>query len=145
MGGTDEPSNIVELSIEEHAEAHRLLYEKHGYWQDMLAWKGLLGLITSNECTFLSIKEGGKNGAKIGNMRRWGVHVKFRDDPDFIPYHKRQSGYSKDVDGRKVRLKRYWFNNGVKEGQFSLEDYPDNWVRGRLRSVMNKTNPNVSL
>ena len=28
MGGTDEPSNIVLLSIEEHAEAHKKLYEE---------------------------------------------------------------------------------------------------------------------
>jgi len=45
MGGTDDPSNLIELTIEEHAEAHRLLYEQHGCWQDKVAWQGLLGLI----------------------------------------------------------------------------------------------------
>jgi hypothetical protein len=45
MGGSDDPSNLVELTIEEHAEAHRLLYEKNGHWQDKVAWQGLLGLI----------------------------------------------------------------------------------------------------
>ena len=40
-GGTDDPSNIVELTVEEHAEAHRKLYEKYGRWQDLSAWKGL--------------------------------------------------------------------------------------------------------
>ena len=45
MGGTDDPINLVELTIEEHAEAHRLLYEQHGHWQDKVAWQGLLGLI----------------------------------------------------------------------------------------------------
>jgi hypothetical protein len=45
MGGTDDPSNLVELTIEEHAEAHRILYEAHGRWQDKVAWQGLLGLI----------------------------------------------------------------------------------------------------
>jgi hypothetical protein len=45
MGGTDDPSNLVELTIEEHAEAHRVLYETHGRWQDKVAWQGLLGLI----------------------------------------------------------------------------------------------------
>ena len=45
MGGSDDPSNLVELTIEEHAEAHRLLYEQHGHWQDKVAWQGLLGLI----------------------------------------------------------------------------------------------------
>lgn len=45
MGGTDDPSNLVDLSIEDHAEAHRKLYEEHGHWQDRVAWQGLLGLI----------------------------------------------------------------------------------------------------
>ena len=33
-GGSNHPSNIVVLSVEEHAEAHRKLYEEHGRWQD---------------------------------------------------------------------------------------------------------------
>jgi hypothetical protein len=49
MGGTDDPSNLIELSIEEHAEAHRKLFEQYGHWQDELAWKGLLGIIPNAE------------------------------------------------------------------------------------------------
>lgn len=45
MGGTDDPDNLVELTIEEHAEAHRILYEQHGRWQDKVAWQGLAGLM----------------------------------------------------------------------------------------------------
>jgi len=37
MGGTDDPSNLIELTVEEHAEAHRLLWEKYGNWQDNVA------------------------------------------------------------------------------------------------------------
>jgi hypothetical protein len=40
-GGTDDPSNLVELTPEAHAEAHRKLYEEYGRWQDEAAWKGL--------------------------------------------------------------------------------------------------------
>jgi NUMOD3 motif len=49
MGGTDDPNNLVELTIEEHAEAHRLLYEQHGRWQDRVAWQGLAGLVGHDE------------------------------------------------------------------------------------------------
>jgi hypothetical protein len=45
LGGTDEPDNLIELTVEEHAEAHRKLYEQHGNWQDKVAWQGLAGLI----------------------------------------------------------------------------------------------------
>lgn len=49
LGGTDEPSNLIKLTIEEHAEAHRILYEQLGHWQDKLAWQGLAGLIGKDE------------------------------------------------------------------------------------------------
>ena len=39
MGGTDDPDNIVELTVEEHAEAHRKLYEKYGHMQDLIMWQ----------------------------------------------------------------------------------------------------------
>lgn len=48
-GGEDEPSNLVELTVEEHAEAHRKLYESHGRIEDKLAWLGLSGLIDKEE------------------------------------------------------------------------------------------------
>lgn len=136
MGGSDEPENIVELTIEEHAEAHRKLYEEHGHWQDMLAWKGLLGLLTSDECSFIAIQEGAKKGAAISNAKRFGPLS------GFIPKDRK---YPKGIDGRKIRSQRYWFNDGVSEGQFSLTEHPEGWNRGRLKSVMKKTNPHVSL
>jgi hypothetical protein len=49
MGGTDESSNIVELTIAEHATAHRLLYEQHGKVQDKIAWLMLSGKTTEAE------------------------------------------------------------------------------------------------
>lgn len=48
-GGTDDPSNLIELTIEEHAEAHRVLYEQYGRWQDRIAWQTLSGQISSYE------------------------------------------------------------------------------------------------
>jgi hypothetical protein len=49
MGGTDKPSNLVELTVEEHAEAHRVLFEQHGQWEDYIAWQGLSGRIGKEE------------------------------------------------------------------------------------------------
>lgn len=46
LGGSDDPSNIAFLSVEGHAEAHRILFEKFGRWEDELAWKGLSGLMS---------------------------------------------------------------------------------------------------
>jgi hypothetical protein len=59
-GGTDDPSNIIELTVEEHAEAHRLLFEQYGRWQDKVAWKGLSGQIDNKEIIRRLQSEGGK-------------------------------------------------------------------------------------
>ncbi len=48
-GGTDSPDNIVSLTVKEHAEAHRLLFESFGRWQDLYAWRGLSGQINMSE------------------------------------------------------------------------------------------------
>lgn len=44
-GGTDDPNNIEMLTVEQHAEAHRVLFERHGRWQDKCAWLLLAGWI----------------------------------------------------------------------------------------------------
>lgn len=49
MGGSDDPSNLILLTVEEHAEAHRLLWEQNGREQDYYAWKGLLGLLSKKD------------------------------------------------------------------------------------------------
>jgi len=56
MGGSNDPSNLIELTIEEHAEAHRKLWEKHGKWQDKIAWKTLSGQINIQEARMEMMK-----------------------------------------------------------------------------------------
>ena len=43
MGGTDDPSNLVELTVAEHAQAHKELYEKYGKTEDLCAYYMLSG------------------------------------------------------------------------------------------------------
>ena len=71
MGGTDDPSNLVELTPEEHAEAHRVLYEEHGRWQDYVAWQGLAKLATKKEHVHMLLSEAGKKGGamQLGKKR----------------------------------------------------------------------------
>ena len=70
MGGTDEPSNLVELTPEEHAEAHRVLYEEHGHWQDYVAWQGLAKLATKEEHVHMLLSEAGKKGGRMASRTR---------------------------------------------------------------------------
>jgi hypothetical protein len=60
MGGSDDPSNLIQLTIEEHAKAHKKLYDEHGRWQDKLAWEGLAGIIGHEEAVLRSMSKLGR-------------------------------------------------------------------------------------
>ena len=75
MGGTDDPSNLIKLTVEEHAEAHRKLFLEHGRWQDEIAWKMLSGmidraeLISSIQSKSSSFHQKGSGNSQFGT--RW--------------------------------------------------------------------------
>lgn len=67
-GGSDDLENIVELTIEEHAKAHRKLFEQYGRIQDKVAYIGLLKLAPNAELMYMLRSEmmKGKNNPMYG-------------------------------------------------------------------------------
>jgi hypothetical protein len=81
MGGTDDSFNLVELTVKEHAEAHRILFETYGRKEDELAWKGLAGIIGKEELLHeLFVMSGKKSKPPIGHKanlgRKWSDEYK---------------------------------------------------------------------
>ena len=68
LRGIDALDNVVVLSITQHAEAHRWLWEQYGRWEDECAWKGTAGIIGKEEIIhrILSV-------SKLGNSWNKGV------------------------------------------------------------------------
>ena len=60
MGGTDAPDNLILLSIEDHAEAHKKLYEQFGKQEDYIAWMSLSSQIGKEEIFKKTSSLGGK-------------------------------------------------------------------------------------
>lgn len=60
MGGTDDPSNLKKVTLSEHAEEHRKLWETHGNIKDKIAWLGLTGQIDKEGMIKMLQREGGK-------------------------------------------------------------------------------------
>ncbi len=81
MGGTDESSNLIELTVEEHAEAHKKLYEQHGKEEDRIAWLTLSGQASKPEAMRLAAKLGKAKTDKILEERYgsdWKtIHAKY--------------------------------------------------------------------
>lgn len=60
MGGSDDPSNIVELTVKEHSEAHLKLYEQYGKKEDLCAYYMLSGKSQDPEFKKMVCSLGGK-------------------------------------------------------------------------------------
>jgi hypothetical protein len=117
MGGTDDPSNLIELTIDEHAEAHKKLYEELGHWQDWCAYQALSGRLGQEE--ILRLKQGMANKGRkrtpeqIENIRQAAL--------------KRSERQRKDGTLAKANKKRSEAMMGVKKSKEAI----DNWKQSR--------------
>jgi len=159
MGGTDNPSNLIELTVEEHAEAHRTLYDKYGKQEDYLAWRGLSGHIGKEEIIRERCSLGGLNSQK--NRRDKGLDVyflneseeqlfKWRSEAGKLSTNKGAKWYYNGKDYKfvteqpegyipsqapnkpgKLVKDTFWWNNGIKHKRSSVSPGSE-WVKGRI-------------
>lgn len=146
MGGTDDPSNIVELTVEEHAEAHRKLFEEHGRWEDELAWKGLAGMITQEELIKTKLSKAGKKGHSKGlgkatkeQRKEWtskaakANYAKNKDKIDDVLRANAKKVSELGLGGPPTN-KWIWITDGVNNKKVLKSDkIPNNYKRGRTR------------
>ena len=126
LGGTDDPSNLVRLTIEEHAEAHKMLYEQHGLEEDRLAWLGLAGIVSKKEHVQQMSKLGGNKTVDM----QVGIH-----NPDLI--HLKSLGGKNAIKKLKSWIKQSkWMNDGKEDTRVSYNNVDSHlakgWVLGRL-------------
>ena len=101
MGGGDEPSNLVRVTEEQHAELHLALYLEHGFLED---WKGCWGLYAMSQ----------KTDEEVADIyRRKGIQ-----SPET---KKRMREYRSTL--------RHWFKGD--EARFSAECPGEGWQEGR--------------
>lgn len=159
MGGGDEPENLIELSIEDHAEEHRKLYEKHGYREDYLAWKGLLGQMKKEDILQELYSLAGKNSAiarrergdpigfqhwnpdtlkemcsRAGSVSKNKNSVWWSNGTDYKFCIEQPEGYTRSTAPNNVGAttkKTFWWNNGKNHRR--AKDCPaEGWVKGRI-------------
>lgn len=67
MGGSDDPTNLIEVSVEEHAELHLSLYLEHGKTEDWVASQCLSGQMKHYDATIQIIKESARETCRKRN------------------------------------------------------------------------------
>ena len=157
MGGTDDPDNLVMLTVEEHAEAHRMLWEQHGKIQDYYAWKGLTAKIGKDEIN----RELSRYGAFLTNSKRIGKpfenlsedakrrriesrrnrpcgynspeHMSKLNSSESLEKRKRVYAEIGHMQGPKnSQYGTFWITNGVDNSKAKSEnDIPEGWYKGR--------------
>ena len=113
-GGSNDKSNIVVLTIPEHAEAHRQLFEKNGMWQDELAWLTLSGQIDNAAAIKRAQKEAWKGnqyflGKKHSEESKRNMSEK-RKGKVFSEEHKQKLSENSARKGKPA------WNKGIKNG-----------------------------
>ena len=152
-GGTDESSNLIKLTIEEHAEAHKKLWEKYNRWQDKIAFMSLSGMIGKEEIIH-QINVLANIGNKNALGKKWSEETKekfkskrrmvkqpigFRHSEEtknklrILRYNQDSSKlkgwkHSQETkDKLKVlgfKMKNYmWYNDGIKETKILLGNF----------------------
>jgi hypothetical protein len=111
-GGSDDKNNLVKLSVEEHAEAHRQLYLEYGRWQDKVAWLSLSRQITNIERSQL-IRKMAASGKRSGEWLKATLNNGKKGNEIW-------SGQSHEEETKKIiseKNREYWGNLKVRPWQ----------------------------
>lgn len=100
MGGTDEPGNLVEVTVTQHAMFHFCNFQLWGNVEDYVAYRGLSGQISEAEFLAEKFKIFGNLGAqKIKEM--WENNPELKKEAD----RKRMESWNKNRDKHVAKLK----------------------------------------
>ena len=126
MGGTNDPSNLIEVTREQHAELHFALYLKHNKIQDWVAFNMLSGQTEEGERARRQMC----SEQMQGNTR--GKANKGRKNPW-------------NAAANKARPPTQWITDGLHSTQLpKSQAIPEGWRKGRLMSAETKRKMSVS-
>jgi hypothetical protein len=115
-GGTDDPENLVEVTVTQHTMYHYCNYQLWGNVEDYVAWRGLSGQISTAD--FLYEK------SKIANL------------PENREKQKKKFKEIKHQQGEKnSQYGKMWITNGTKKGTYRInknEAIPEGFRKGRI-------------
>lgn len=128
-GGTNHPENLVEVSVEEHAEIHRCLWVYGGRWQDEIAWRSLAGIIGKEEIILEMSKRKPSEETKRKMRKPHPTQNCSHNKNQSAETRRKNSEWHK---GKSVVRGRKWYTNGVDDKMcFTL---PKGFYPGRVKN-----------
>lgn len=124
MGGTDKETNLVEVTVTQHAMYHFCNYQLWGNVEDKFAWKGLTGQIGKEEIILELLL---KNQPRAIELAR---------TPEAIEKKKKTFKEIEHQKGEKnSQYGKMWITNGTKEGTYRInkdDPIPEGYWKGRI-------------
>ena len=128
MGGTDDPSNLIELTVKDHAEAHLWLWLKYSNPKDKLAWKGLSGQLNKEEIIKESLSIGGIKGGNSTYNQKVGLFAMTKEKKINAL---KKAGQAQGESGQIQALgKKYGKTNGKKNGKKRKDNI---WINNKIQ------------
>lgn len=120
VGGTDDVTNLVELTIEEHALAHKELYEKYGRWQDRVAWLSLSGIMKEEERIYEILRNSNPGGYKHSEESRKKISIANKGKKRSMPAWNKGKTFP-GIGGRKKGTK---WSESERQAQEKIRNVP---------------------
>ena len=140
MGGTDDPSNIKELTVKQHARAHKKLYKTFGKWEDRIAYEMLSGQIThyeANQQKRRLANLGNKNS--VGRVNpKWHNLILSKTMKESRSKHKTMGHFKPHTEETKKKITKKLKGNSNKLGKFGPNKKP---YKGEYTWLMGDNNP----
>lgn len=152
MGGTDDPSNLVEVSVEEHAELHFALYLEHGKYEDYIAYNMLAGKTSEGERALNILRAEYMTNRVVSQQARDKMSeynkIRVHSEESRRKRSEKMSGHNNPFAGkthdyttRQVlsqaakeqwqKTKYIWITNGIESRRVAEDNIPEGFVRGR--------------
>ena len=165
---------MIRLSIEDHAESHRVLFETNGKLEDWVAWKALCGQITNAEALMILLKRPKSQETKdklseshkrpeikasflkrmignkyaVGNQSNKGsIWITDGKDNRMVKEEKIPSGWWRGITSDKFGKTNEgtsWITDGIVDKRIKIDEIPDGWGKGRSKAFDEEGNRYLS-
>lgn len=124
-GGTDDPSNLIKVTISEHAAFHYERWVYLGNDKDKLAWLGLIEVLKTSDIVHTLQVSSGKRSGEIHRQKLLS-DKKYKEKCILSFVQNMKNGHTKEVKNRRIQsqkntFKRINHQKGSKNSMYGMK------------------------
>lgn len=137
-GGTNDPSNLIRLTISGHSFAHWCLWMKFGRLQDKMAWLMLAGKTEEGELALHEMLREIASRVNMGNTHRTGKRVPYKARPKAVGRIGSMLGRKHtDETKKKMRAAKIGTHQSIEHLAARAKAVTQWWAKRKAENVSN--------